>query len=430
MPMSTVIRVAAGAALVSLLAACSSAGSEEPDPAPSPTPETAGWEVYDGPAAPDLVVREVPLSAGVGRDIDDVDRVERIGGVAVVWGRDDLDDLMKAVDLASGRVLWQRRLTDVVASPLGDVRLDGPWDVVPGSGVLVTTSYLDGCARNPRACGIDERLEEKGEALHAVDVRTGEVRWSVPLLPSAPGANLGRLPFGIDRIETAGSVVVVSLVDDRGQAALVQGHDAATGRRLWERSGAWLVAAADDVVLTGVVDDPDDTETVGALQGRDALTGKVRWTNPGLPGDLPDAAGTASDGMGYVGTTVFSLADGHEITRSNGFARLGSGSDGTYAATDGPALDEDQCCVDTVATVGPDGVWRRSEQAVGQSVEWADGDYIWRSLDTSGEGLVAVDRTGAARSRELPVAYGAQFSGGLILSESGGAIRMWTYRPR
>lgn len=391
--------------------------------------------MYDGPAAPDLVVREVSLTAGVGRGIDDVDRVERIGGVAVLWARRDLSELVRAVDLASGGVLWQRRSGADVASPLGEVQLDGPWEAVPASGVLVTTSYLDGCERNSRACGIDPRLEEEGEALHAVDARTGEVRWSVPLLPAAPGSDLGRLPVGVDRIESAGAVVVVNLVDDRGEAALVQGYDAATGRRLWEKSGAWMTAAAEDIVLTEAVgdpDDPDDTEAPGPLQGRDARTGKVRWTNPDLPVDaLSDVSGTASDGMGYAGTTYFSLADGREITRSNGYGVLASGAEGTYAAAGGPELDEDQCCIKTVATVGPDGVWRRSEYAVGQSVEWADGDYIWRSLDTSGDGLVAVDRTGAARSRELPATYGAQLSRGLILSRGyDDVIRMWTYRPR
>lgn len=391
--------------------------------------------MYDGPAAPDLVVREVSLTDGVSRGIDDVDRVERIGGVAVLWARRDLSELVRAVDLASGGVLWQRRSGADVASPLGEVQLDGPWEAVPASGVLVTTSYLNGCERNSRACGIDPRLEEEGEALHAVDARTGEVRWSVPLLPAAPGSDLGRLPVGVDRIESAGAVVVVNLVDDRGEAALVQGYDAATGRRLWERSGAWMTAAAEDIVLTEAVDDPDDpddTEAPGPLQGRDARTGKVRWTNPDLSVDaLSDVSGTASDGMGYAGTTYFSLADGREITRSNGYGVLASGAAGTYAAAGGPELDEDQCCIKTVATVGPDGVWRRSEYAVGQSVEWADGDYIWRSLDTSGDGLVAVDRTGAARSRELPATYGAQLSRGLILSRGyDDVIRMWTYRPR
>lgn len=391
--------------------------------------------MYDGPAAPDLVVREVSLTAGVSRGIDDVDRVERIGGVAVLWARRDLSELVRAVDLASGGVLWQRRSGADVASPLGEVQLDGPWEAVPASGVLVTTSYLDGCERNSRACGIDPRLEEEGEALHAVDARTGEVRWSVPLLPAAPGSDLGRLPVGVDRIESAGAVVVVNLVDDRGEAALVQGYDAATGRRLWEKSGAWMTAAAEDIVLTEAVDDPDDpddTEAPGPLQGRDARTGKVRWTNPDLSVDaLSDVSGTASDGMGYAGTTYFSLADGREITRSNGYGVLASGAEGTYAAAGGPELDEDPCCIKTVATVGPDGVWRRSEYAVGQSVEWADGDYIWRSVDTSGDGLVAVDRTGAARSRELPATYGAQLSRGLILSRGyDDVIRMWTYRPR
>lgn len=391
--------------------------------------------MYDGPAAPDLVVREVSLTAGVSRGIDDVDRVERIGGVAVLWARRDLSELVRAVDLASGGVLWQRRSGADVASPLGEVQLDGPWEAVPASGVLVTTSYLDGCERNSRACGIDPRLEEEGEALHAVDARTGEVRWSVPLLPAAPGSDLGRLPVGVDRIESAGAVVVVNLVDDRGEAALVQGYDAATGRRLWEKSGAWMTAAAEDIVLTEAVDDPDgpdDTEAPGPLQGRAARTGKVRWTNPDLPVDaLSDVSGTASDGMGYAGTTYFSLADGREITRSNGYGVLASGAAGTYAAAGGPELDEDPCCIKTVATVGPDGVWRRSEYAVGQSVEWADGDYIWRSVDTSGDGLVAVDRTGAARSRELPATYGAQLSRGLILSRGyDDVIRMWTYRPR
>lgn len=391
--------------------------------------------MYDGPAAPDLVVREVSLTAGVSRGIDDVDRVERIGGVAVLWARRDLSELVRAVDLASGGVLWQRRSGADVASPLGEVQLDGPWEAVPASGVLVTTSYLDGCERNSGACGIDPRLEEEGEALHAVDARTGEVRWSVPLLPAAPGADLGRLPVGVDRIESAGAVVVVNLVDDRGEAALVQGYDAATGRRLWEKSGAWMTAAAEDIVLTEAVDDPDgpdDTEAPGPLQGRDARTGKVRWTNPDLPVDaLSDVSGTASDGMGYAGTTYFGLADGREITRSNGYGVLASGAAGTYAAAGGPELDEDPCCIKTVATVGSDGVWRRSEHAVGQSVEWADGDYIWRSVDTSGDGLVAVDRTGAARSRELPATYGAQLSRGLILSRGyDDVIRMWTYRPR
>lgn len=429
---SRAARLAASTAFLGLVAGCSSAGSGDPGPEPTPTPETAGWEVYEGPPAPDLVLRQVPLAAGVPRGLDEVERVERVGGVAVIWGREDLEERMKAVDLASGRVLWQYRSGQSVASALGEVELRGGWEAVPAAGVLVTTSYLEGCVLNDRACGVDPRLEQGGDALHAVDVRTGEVRWSVPLLPAAPESDAGDLPFGVDAIEPTGSVVVANLVDDRGEAALVQGYDAATGRRLWERSGAWVFATADDLALTHAIDDPDEGGERGALQGRDARTGKVRWTNPDLPFDeFPDATGSADDGMGKAGNTFFSLANGRVVARSTQYALLASGTDGVYGATGGPSLDERQCCIKTVATVGPDGVWRRSEQAVGQSVEWADGDYVWRSLDTSGEGLVAVDRTGAARSPELPVTYGAQFAPGLILSEEyDDGIRIWTYRAR
>ncbi len=432
MRLSTATRLATGAAFLGLVAGCSSAGSDDPAPRPSPTPETAGWEVYDGPAAPDLVVREVPLTDGVSRGLDEVDRVARVRDVAVLWGRDDRSDRVQAVDLTTGRVLWQLRSGEDVASPLGDVRLDGPWDVVPESGLLVTTSYLSGCERNPQACGIDSRLEEEGEALHAVDARTGTVRWSVPLLPASPASTAGRLPFGVEELEPSRAVVAVNLLAEPADAALVQGYDAATGRRLWQRSGAWVAAAGDDLVLTNAIDDPEDTQTADALQGGDARTGKVRWTNPGLPFDeFPDASGSTEDGMGKVGNTFFSLDDGRVIARSTQYALLASGTDGAYGVSGGPAFEEDRCCIDTVASVGSDGGWRRSEQAVGQSVEWADGDYIWRSLDTSGEGLVAVDRTGAARSPELPVTYGAQFARGLILSEEiDDEIRIWTYRPR
>lgn len=435
MRLSTATRLATGAVLLTLVAGCSSAGSDDPEPRPSPTPETAGWEVYDGPAAPDLVVREVPLTAGAGRGLDEVRRVERLGRVAVLESSNDSHDLLRAVDLSSGRVVWQQRSDRSVDSSLGPVEIDGGWAAVPASGVLVGTSYLAGCESNPAACGIDPRLERSGEALHAVDARTGSLRWSVPLLPTDPARELGNLPFGVDHVASAGAVVVVNLVDGRGEAALVQGYDAATGRRLWERSGAWFAGTADDLVLTNAISDPDGSDggaTVGAWQGRDARTGKVRWTNPDLPADeFPDASGSADDGMGKVGNTFFSLADGRVIARSTEYALLANGTDGPYGVSGGPAFEEDRCCIETVATVGSDGVWRRSEQAVGQSVAWADGDYVWRSLDTSGEGLVAVDRTGAARSRQLPVTYGPHFTRGLILNKDyEGGIRMWIYRPR
>ncbi|WP_340540940.1 outer membrane protein assembly factor BamB family protein [Nocardioides sp. GXZ039] len=431
MRLPSAARIATGAALLSLSVGCTSADTEDRDPAPSPTAEAAGWPVYDGPAAPDLVLREVPLDAGVGRGVEDVDRVERIGGVAVLAGHNDRHDLTRAVDLASGRVLWQRRSGDSIASPLGEVRIDGPWAAVPASGALVGKSSLDGCERNSKACGIDPRLEEHGQALHAVDARTGTVRWSVPLLPAAPASELApRLPFGVDEIEVAGDTVVVNLVDARGEDALIQGYDAATGKRLWERSGAWVTRATDGLVLAQAIDDPDDEATAGALQGRDARTGKVLWTNPELPvGPLIRLSGSAEDGIGHSGDRFFGLDDGEEITGSTGHALVATGAEGSYGVSDGPRLEEGRCCLSTVATVGPDGVWRRSERAVGEGVEWADGDYIWRSIDDGGQRLIAVDRTGTARSREVSVTYGALFAPGLILSDDvGGGIRMWTYR--
>ncbi|QYN38624.1 PQQ-binding-like beta-propeller repeat protein [Pseudonocardia sp. DSM 110487] len=106
----------------------------------------------------------------------------------------------------------------------------------------------------------------------AIDVRTGEARWTYEMTSAVNG------PITVDDLV---------MVDDRyGVHAL----DAATGTRRWMDEEAWLVDAGDGIVLCGH-ETPDNGYTLTAV---DAASGEARWIVPlgPSPGDPAAIAGS------------------------------------------------------------------------------------------------------------------------------------------
>jgi outer membrane protein assembly factor BamB len=108
----------------------------------------------------------------------------------------------------------------------------------------------------------------------AIDVRTGEARWTYEMRSAVNG------PITVDDLV---------MVDDRyGVHAL----DAASGTRRWMDEEAWLVDAGDGIALCGH-ETPDNGYDGYTLTAVDAASGETRWTVPlgPSPGDPAAIAG-------------------------------------------------------------------------------------------------------------------------------------------
>ncbi len=118
---------------------------------------------------------------------------------------------------------------------------------------------------------------------HAVDVRTGQARWTYALR----GSGSRHLPAVVDGM--------VYVDDDRLTVYALDG----AGALRWEADGR-LIAADAGIVIASTRDDAVRDQ----ITGYDAATGEVRWNSPvdgaGLPFAL-DNPGAAADGRAHVG---------------------------------------------------------------------------------------------------------------------------------
>jgi outer membrane protein assembly factor BamB len=119
-----------------------------------------------------------------------------------------------------------------------------------------------------------------GAVAHAVDVRTGQARWTYSLR----GGGSRHTPAVVDG--------TVYLDDDR---LTVYALDT-TGALRWEADGRLIAASAGIVVTSTTGDTSRDQAT-----GYDAATGEVRWNSPIGSSFALDNPGATSDGRVHVG---------------------------------------------------------------------------------------------------------------------------------
>lgn len=366
---------ALGALILGLVLALSGCTDSDPGAQRTTSPRPEGPPTYAGAELPDLVTEPVNLP-------DDL-RITGVFGQATViddvlflGGRDDHGrSLSAAVDLATGRLLWQ------TAAGGGEDR----WAVDDGRGGLVIGHTYSGAPN---------RTGEYGIVAHRL--RGRKTLWRATVVPSVdrrdPRAE--ELEDVFPEIVGASRTVVVVNAGDR-----VMGFDTATGERLWVRRDSHAGAVARDVVLVTDATHPG----AGKLRALDAATGEVSWEvidqlGVWLERDPGDELAVASLDGGKFG--LISLRDGTLLTdAASSLIGYGSDAGGEYAAWVHFDAGADESY--RLASQGLDD----DEPLIGAealdiaSVGRAAAGYAWLILDAV---VVAVDRTGAVRSDELP----------------------------
>ncbi|TWF82432.1 serine/threonine protein kinase [Pseudonocardia hierapolitana] len=158
-------------------------------------------------------------------------------------------------------------------APAGPTRTATPRWTYPTGGPLTCMVAGDGVVH---AAGADA-------VAHAIDVRTGQARWTYSLR----GGGSSHPPAVVDG--------AVYIDDDRMTVYALD----ATGALRWEERGR-LIAAGAGTVLAATTEDARNHVT-----GYDAATGRVRWKSvvDGAPweGFALDTPGAAADGRAHVG---------------------------------------------------------------------------------------------------------------------------------
>ena len=181
---------------------------------------------------------------------------------------------LHAFDLHSGRLLW--RHTDQPRydrwQQAGHRSEDGPPLVADGKVIVKWGTYLDQDRGLP------------GQALRALDARTGAVVWTSAPVPQWSGDRLG-IYLG-NRI-AAGDMLIAEVQDDGGKELF--GYRLADGQLMWRRPvdrNDTLTASSGGVFYLAESEREGKEESV-LLRGLDARTGTLLWSTR-LPGhNLP-----------------------------------------------------------------------------------------------------------------------------------------------
>ncbi len=179
-----------------------------------------------------------------------------------------------AMDRYALRPQWSQELSSVSNVEVQSLRLNEPTSLAAAPGVLLATTGI-----------VSDNGERWGDGrLHAMDIDTGEVLWSVA--PESLDASLDNAIFrGPPAIEGDLAVIIARRADPglRSTSAFLAGIDLATGEARWVRSiasagsvgysreisaGDWL-AHQDGVVYL--------TERIGAIAAVEAATGRTLW---------------------------------------------------------------------------------------------------------------------------------------------------------
>lgn len=321
------VAVLVGAASVAV--ACTGGSGRPAGPAPR---RTAGAVVAEAPTLRPLAPGGTPRWRVKG-----VRGAALRGDAAILGGADAHGaDRLWVVDAATGKVRWSIREFGRLRGGGGAVwrgREYGSPDTpnVAGEGgdwgVLVT--YFRTACRSPIGlCPLgDGPSDETGLAF--LSGKDGSVRWRTPLVPSRTGpaarsANRlrGSLAVNDDGIALA---TVVSGTDARiGEMRLIA-VDAATGRRLWVRSGVQPTLIGGGTVLGRVAAGAGRAIDLsgGSVVALDAATGRTRWDlSAGRPGSIAmlAAGGLAvvrrfAEGAVAGPPTLVDLASGREVAR-------------------------------------------------------------------------------------------------------------------
>lgn len=186
------------------------------------------------------------------------------GGQVVVLGGQK-SGRVTALDGATGALLWQRQLGR--GSPLGGIQhgmaAAGETLYVAISDIQivrkVSQAAAPGAGFQPGLGGAWYLLGARGGGLHALDVRTGELRWSVP----HPGC--GEVP-GCSQAQSAAVTVLDELVLSGGVDGHLRFHDRSDGRILLDLDTRVEVPGTNGVAVRGgALDGPGPVFAEGIL---------------------------------------------------------------------------------------------------------------------------------------------------------------------
>jgi hypothetical protein len=425
-------RHAVAVACAALTTAACSGGAEHPAGPPSPARQQAGIVIDEAPARP-LPVRAAPLWSKNAKSVGGV--VLRGDAVIVESTGGNDEDRLTVMDAATGKVRWSVNAYGPLrggggATWGGPARSPGPPHVV-GDGAawgILVGYYATSCRSRIGFCPVgDGPSDETGVAL--VSGADGRVRWKTPLVPSRTGDAARAANRMRGSLITADGTIALATVLPSAQSADVRliALDAATGRRLWTRSGVQPTLIAGGIVLGRV---RTGATTATDLRGwsviaLDAPTGRVRWD---LTARLPDsypmlaAAGAAAirqvNPSGTLGPPrLVDLRTGGEIARLPEFT--------ADCRTDGQTLIACRVSApphDRLLTIGPDHVVRTAKRDLTSAADLA---AVWRSHIFLNDGI-EVDRSANRLAAGLPGAPAALSDRYAIFTRAGSAATRYS----
>lgn len=223
-------------------------------------------------AAAEVPIDVVALNAATGKEVW---RAPAIGwaagvsdGIVLAFSEGSnrsMDDGARAIDAATGRQHWElpgamivADGSDVVVVALGEEGDSGHAVVDRRTGQeRWRTPASDAYAA---AVAGDVVAFSDGESTTAYDAKTGKERWS-----AAFGAGEGAPIFGMDDV-----------VIGTSEYGTVEGHDAASGTRLWKQRG-YPVRDSGRSGPTLYVSDSEEGSETGPTVAVDPRTGEPRW---------------------------------------------------------------------------------------------------------------------------------------------------------
>ena len=395
---------AVGIAMTAMLAAgCDAFPDAGPD-VPSPTAEAPA--VYAGDAAPDLALSTVELANAPSYAEADRSDVVGLAGGRLLATRPGPENIIgvDAWDAASGELAWDITTYEsyqlvldhgfgrgLLEFPGGAVqRGDAEGYVVPVFGNLCGGGTK--CMDDPYRVGI-AMIEPAG----------GSVVWTSDLTEHL-GDDISGISMHATVVDANADSIIVEVeaqLDGGGNTTVAVVADASNGAIRWTTRDAHLVSIAGETILG---------EQGGELVAFDGAAGDERW-RAGSGTWIPRQANASYAAALDPESDVIDVATGEVVSMGR-------------FPVDPIVSDEFVAWIDaTGETISFDG----SEALPGSSGEAAatavaiDGQYIW----SEGDGVVAVDRTGTARSESLPGSFVDARDGAVATVEDDGSVHLF-----
>lgn len=400
-----VLAVVGVVAATLLAAGCSNFPGFGPEPTEAaPTDEAS--TVYDGASASDLSLSPVELSgAPTYAEADRSDVVGLAGGklLATRPGPERIIGV-DAWDTATGELSW-----DITTYESYQIVLDHGFGrgLLEFAGGAVQRGSADGyvvpifgnlcgggtqCMDDPYRAGIA-----------MINPADGAIMWTSDLTDQL-GDDISGISMHTTVVDANADSIVVEVeaqLDGGGNATVALVANASDGSVRWTTRDAHLVSVAGDAILG---------EADGALAAFDAAAGDERWRG-GSGTWIPRQAQAQYAAAEDPEADVIDVASG-EVVSMGRFPVDPVVSDDLVAWIDASG--------ETISFDGSSALLGAEAGALATAVA-IDGDYIW----TAGDGVLAVDRTGAARTDALPGSFVDARGGAVATVDDDGTVHLF-----